>query len=402
MTSTLRQSDASAPRYREIEEELCERIRCGKLQPGERLDSTDSLAQELDVGVGTVNQALSALASRGLLVRRPRIGTVVSEGVREIIDRDSSSSSNSESRNAAIYAVLVPDLRIPAFSGMIHHLQEILSRDHIHVSVFNIEGGGSSVSQVISRCINDGVDAMLMVPPLFGEIPMESLVKLRDSGIPVVMCWRSVGIPEWPLVQGNPYDVFAKPARHLLSKGCRRIAMLKDQLLSDPSSRPPIEPMGIDCDPSAQLEFMRVLAEHDLVAKQDDLICVNHGLDALQPGGLAGQSRVIDALVDWLEKRPGIDGILCTYDIVAGLVLEALDRLGRRVPEDVAVTGGGSLHAYSWYFAASLTSIDPDLPSVAERVCGLLKRWRQGERIEPGHVEHVECRLVEGESTARK
>lgn len=396
MVTTLKQSDSSAPRYREIEEVLYERIRCGKLRPGERLDSTEALAQQLDVGLGTVNQALSALASRGLLTRRPRVGTVVSEGVRDIIGRD----ANASPRETAIYAVLVPDLRIPAFSGMVHHLQEILSKERVHVSVFNIEGGG--VGEVIGRCVDDGVDAMLMVPPLFDEIPMEVLVRLRDSGIPVVMCWRSVGIPEWPLVQGSPRDVFAKAARHLLDKGCRRIAMLRDQLLPDPSGRPAIEPMGVDVDPSAQLEFVHALAEYDLVVKPKDLACVNHGVDALQPGGLAGQGRVIDALVDWFRERPDIDGVLCTYDIVAGLVLEALDRLGRKVPEDVAVTGGGSLSAYSWYFAASLTSIDPDLPSVARRACDLLERLRQGEHIEPGHVEHVDCLLVEGESTARK
>jgi len=231
---------------------------------------------------------------------------------------------------------------------------------------------------------------------------------LRDSGVPYTIV-RPGGLVNEPagqgriqLVQGDPPGVFALPARHLLSKGCKRIAMFKDQLLRDPSSRPPIEPMGIDVDPSSQLEFMRVLAEHDMVVKQDDLICVNHGLDALQPGGLAGQSAAIDALVEWLDKRPQIDGILCTYDIVAGLALEALDRLGRRVPEDVAVTGGGSLHAYSWYFAASLTSIDPDLPVVAQRVCDLLKRWRQGETIAPGHQEKVPCKLVVGASTDRK
>jgi DNA-binding LacI/PurR family transcriptional regulator len=72
------------------------------------------------------------------------------------------------------------------------------------------------------------------------------------------------------------------------------------------------------------------------------------------------------------------------------------------VPEDVAVTGGGSLRAYSWYFAASLTSMDHDQATVARLVCDLFKRLRRGDRIEPGHVERVPCRLVEGETTARK
>lgn len=395
MTSTVKQSDSPSPRYREIEDLLFERIRQGQLKPGDRLDPTEALAQELDAGVGTVNQALAALASRGLLTRRPRIGTVVSDDVHAIID------DARPSRGTAIYAVLVPDLRIPAFSGMVHYLQEILRHEHVHVSVFNIEGEPAVADAAIDRCIDDGVDAVLLVPPLFSKVSLESLLKLQQSQTPVVTCWRSAGIDAWPLVQGNPDDVIARPVRHLLSKGCKRIVLLKDELVPDPESRPPIEPLKPDRDPSVQLEFIRTLADHGMMVPSDDLLLVNHGVDALHPGGLANQKAVVDALVEWLDARPHIDGVLCTYDVVAGLVLEALGRLGRRVPEDVAVTGSGNLRAYAWYFAASLTSMDPDQAAVAKEVCELFKAIRSGKRFPRGHVVNVPCRLVEGESTAR-
>ena len=396
MPPTVKQPDASSPRYRVIEELLAERIRHGELKPGERLDSTDVLAQEHDTGAGTINQALAALASRGLVTRRPRIGTVVSDNVHSIIDETRSP------RSTAIYAVLVPDLRLPTFSGMVHYIQEILSDEHIHVSVFNIEGGPKVVDTAISRCIDDSVDAVLLIPPFFSKIPFDTLLKLKQSQIPVVTCWRSAGIDDWPLVEGSSTDVISMTTQHLLDKGCRRIALLKDVLIPDDATVPPVEPLSPDCDPSVQLEFMQTLVKSKIMPISDDMIRVNHGMDALQPGGLALQGAVIDALTEWLGARPEIDGLLCTYDIVAGLALEALSRLGRRVPEDVAVTGGGSLRAYSWYFAASLTSMDHDQATVARLVCDLFKRLRRGERIEPGHVERVPCRLVEGETTARK
>lgn len=396
MPPTVKQPDASSPRYREIEELLVERIRHGKLKPGERLDSTDVLAQEHDTGAGTINQALAALASRGLVTRRPRIGTVVSDNVHSII------GETRAPRSTAIYAVLVPDLRLPAFSGMVHHIQEILRSEQIHISVFNIEGGPQVVDTAISRCIDDGVDAVLLIPPLFSKIPFDTLLKLKQSQIPVVTCWRSAGVDDWPLVEGSPTDVIATPTQHLLDKGCRRIALFKDVMVPDETAVPPIEPLAMDCDPGVQLEFMRALVKSKIMPNPDDMLRVNHGMDALQPGGLARQGAVVDALVEWLDARPEIDGLLCTYDVVAGLALEALSRLGRRVPEDVAVTGGGSLRAYSWYFAASLTSIDPDLATVARVVCDLFKRLRQGERLELGHIENVPFKLVEGETTARK
>lgn len=395
MPPTVKQPDASSPRYREIEELLVERIRHGTLKPGERLDSTDALAQELDTGAGTINQALAALASRGLVTRRPRIGTVVSDNVRSIIGQANAP------RSTAIYAVLVPDLRLPTFSGMVHHIQEILRSEQVHVSVFNIEGGPQVVDTAISRCIDDGVDAVLLIPPFFSKIPFDTLLKLKQSKIPVVTCWRSAGIDEWPLVEGSSTDVITTATQHLLDKDCRRVALLKDVLVPDDADVPPIEPLTMDCDPAVQLEFMQTLVKSQIMPNPEDMIRVNHGMDALRPGGLARQGAVVDALVEWLEARPEIDGLLCTYDIVAGLALEALSRLGRRVPEDVAVTGGGSLRAYSWYFAASLTSMDHDQATVAQLACDLFKRLRQGEHIEPGHVERVPCKLVEGETTAR-
>lgn len=395
MPPTVKQPDSTSPRYREIEDLLVERIRRGKLRPGDRLESTESLAEELDTGVGTINQALAALASRGLVTRRPRIGTVVSDNARSLIDETHAP------RSTAIYAVLVPDLRLPAYSGMVHHIQELLRYEQIHVSVFDIEGEPQVAGTAIERCIDDGVDGVLLVPPLFCKIPLDALLKLKQSEIPVVVCWRSPGIDHWPMVQGDPADVMATPARHLLSKGCKQIALLKDVLVPNPAELPPIEPLGMDCDPGVQLEFIRTLADHKVMPNPDYLLRVNHGIDALQPGGLASQDAVVEALAKWLDARPEIDGLLCTYDIVAGLALEALARLGRRVPQDVAVTGGGSLRAYSWYFAASLTSMDPDLAAVAEKVCELFKAIRGGEKIAPGHVVNVKCRLVEGESTAR-
>lgn len=395
MKSLAKQPDSTSPRYREVEETLCDRIRRGELKPGDRLDSTKSLAQELNVGVGTINQALAALASRGLLMRRPRIGTVVSDDVDSLIRRPESD------RSTAIYAVLVPDLRMPSYSGMIRHMQKVLRDEHIHVSVFNVEGGSEIADAAIRRCVDDAVDAVVLVPPLFSSISLEALVELKQSEIPVVTCWRPAGGVAWPMVQGDPCDVIVTPARHLLAKGCRNLVLLKDVAVEKPRSGSLLEPLAPDFDPLVQLEFSRALAEHGIIADRDRMLRVEHGIDAFEAGGLANQQEALDALTEWFRERPEIDGVLCTYDIVAGLVLEALARLGRKVPEDVAVTGGGNLRAYSWYFAASLTSIDPDLEAVAERACELLAAMRSGKKFKPGHIENVPWRLVEGDSTAR-
>lgn len=62
---------------------MLERISGGDWPPGTRLANEFVLADEFGVSQGTVRKALSGLEARGLVVRRPRHGTVVAEQTDE-------------------------------------------------------------------------------------------------------------------------------------------------------------------------------------------------------------------------------------------------------------------------------------------------------------------------------
>lgn len=70
-------SGSDAPVHVQIEEQLAERIASGELHTGERLPPERDLARDLNVSRMTVRQALSSLASRGLLERGVGRGTFV-------------------------------------------------------------------------------------------------------------------------------------------------------------------------------------------------------------------------------------------------------------------------------------------------------------------------------------
>jgi len=69
--------DAARPRYIEIQDDLQRRILGGSWPPGHRLPSEHELLAQYDCSRMTVNKALSALASAGLIVRRRRAGSFV-------------------------------------------------------------------------------------------------------------------------------------------------------------------------------------------------------------------------------------------------------------------------------------------------------------------------------------
>lgn len=65
------------PMYHQLAEQLESAIRDGILRPGETIENEVSLAQRLDLSRPTVRHAISALVTRGLLIRRRGVGTTV-------------------------------------------------------------------------------------------------------------------------------------------------------------------------------------------------------------------------------------------------------------------------------------------------------------------------------------
>ena len=81
-------SDATGvPYYRQIVDQVGERVRCGELRPGDRLPSVRELAAKLVVSLVTTRRAYADLEAAGLIVRRQGQGTFVAEDVKSASKR---------------------------------------------------------------------------------------------------------------------------------------------------------------------------------------------------------------------------------------------------------------------------------------------------------------------------
>jgi GntR family transcriptional regulator len=63
--------------YEQLKRQISERILLGHWAPGTVLPGENQLARDFGVAVGTVRRALADLTAEGLLMRRPKTGTVV-------------------------------------------------------------------------------------------------------------------------------------------------------------------------------------------------------------------------------------------------------------------------------------------------------------------------------------
>lgn len=73
----------SAPKYVRVADAIRERIRAGRLKPGDRLPSTKQLEEEFGVSYGSIRSAMLILKAEGLVRGQPGEAVYVTGSVSE-------------------------------------------------------------------------------------------------------------------------------------------------------------------------------------------------------------------------------------------------------------------------------------------------------------------------------
>ena len=137
----------------------------------------------------------------------------------------------------------------------------------------------------------------------------------------------------------------------------------------------------------------RVTALHRVLAE--------HGLDLAGGAPLYGEwsqrwgrhaARVL------LATDPEVDAVFCGNDQIATGVADTLSRLGKRIPEDVAIVGYDNWEDFAADCRPPLTTVDLDLERLGTTAARYLFDALDGRR--PSGVGRQPCRLVVRESTS--
>ena len=140
---------------------------------------------------------------------------------------------------------------------------------------------------------------------------------LLKAGLPIVGCGLPIGYRGMSTyVTADDRDAARKMVEYLHSTGRRRIGTITGPLDT---------PGGVE----------RLAGYHDVARNADDRLIV-HG-EYTRSAGEAGMERL-------LRQAPDIDAVFVASDLMAAGALTALQRAGRRVPDDVAVGGFDDSH----------------------------------------------------------
>ncbi|WP_433447721.1 LacI family DNA-binding transcriptional regulator [Streptomyces sp. CA-142005] len=157
---------------------------------------------------------------------------------------------------------------------------------------------------------------------------------------------------------GGPVDHVAMPnveasaaaTRHLVERGCRRVALVCGRLRDE-----------IDVSSLRHSGYRQALAAAGLPG--DPELVRSVAALTMEAGARQARAMVADGL--------DFDGVFCVTDTVAMGVLRGLADAGVRVPKQVKVIGFDNVDE-SAFLVPSLSTVDPDHDLMAERAVALL------------------------------
>lgn len=307
-------STGKRTKYRLIVEGLRESIVTGEYMPGKRLPSESELVRRFGVSRMTVVKAVKELEYRGLVTRRVGSGTYVSPQA---------------GAGSHIFGLLIPELGqteifepichgMASFSGAAQHSllwgnsaqQNPDGKDRAKEELAEDLG-----RQYIAQQVSGVFFAPLELSANKDEVNRRIVAAFDRAKIPVVLLDRCLE----PYPERSRYDLVGidnrrtsyMAAMHLVRAGAQRIAFLGKQYSAS----------TVDARIAGYREALFAAG----LLRQEDLVL---------RGDPSDQQWIAQMLA---EHRP--DAFLCANDHTAAMLMQALLRLGVRVPEQIRIVG---------------------------------------------------------------
>lgn len=222
--------------------------------------------------------------------------------------------------------------------------------------------------ELMAGLVHSGQAGGLIVIGQLGWHPY--LNELARQGMPMAVWGASLPGALYPQVGGDNAMGGYLATRHLLERGCRRVAFV-----GDPTH------------PEAGLRYAghaRALAEAGLAPDPTLLLPYRFG-DAQ----LREQTEV------WLDGRPAFDGVFATSDVAAITLMDALGARGVAVPQQVRVVGYDDI-ALAAHLRPSLSTVSQPTPAAGRALVELLFEAMAGQ---PRRSITLPTQLIERDSS---
>lgn len=269
--------------------------------------------------------------------------------------------------------LLVPEIAHPSFNLVIKYIEESAFKRGLNLLIFNTHNNYGREAFAMDMLLRQRINGII-----FSRVSDESHVinMSRSTNTPMVVIDRTLHNENIPNVIVDNYRAGVMAAEHLISCGCKRMAIItgsfKISLSRDryQGFRDTLEKHGLELDP-------RLVYEGDFDYE--------HG---------------VKAVGHFLDEGLEFDGVWGQNDMIAAGAISTLVRHGLRVPEDVAVMGMDDVQ-FAHMYCPSISTIAQPYKELCEQAVDCIDKLTKGEEIEQFQVL-LSPTLVIRESTTRR
>jgi DNA-binding LacI/PurR family transcriptional regulator len=345
--SSFRRLRKEQPIHKQLYQILREPIISGAYGSGTKLPTEAELTKVYDVSRITVRRALQELAAEGLVEGRKGQGTFVRVGAtviakqRYLFIHDNSSP------------VTYPYLQL-LLSGIQSKAQNLEFR--LEMLAMGLPSTRAARDAMISDLIASG--DFHGVISLTGYLSQEEVQKLERRNIPIVFIGHAyddiVQGPKTVRIECDSRRGLQMILAHLLQTGRKRIGYIG-------------KPMS-DCQPHREL-IIKIFAEAGFTLDSQYYEPCDYGINP-----------AIDACCRLLKKYPELDTVMCLDDLQAIGVLQYLRSIGKKIPQEIAVTGGGNFLEEHSHF--DITTVDHRVKDQGRIAVECLENLIAGKKVE--------------------
>lgn len=354
-----------ASKYYLLMEQIKRDILSGQIRPGQKLPSENQFADRYSMSRHTVRKALAILEQQGYVEAFHGKGTFCSEQPRH----------RKNSRNIAVVTTYISDYIFPR---LIQGMDRVLAENGYSIILKNTGNSRQREARCLEELLKKDIDGLIIEP---------SKSELSCRHISLYQALDRYEIP-YVFIQGIYAEMQDRPhilmddarggylaASYLLKLGHRRIAGF------------------FKADDMRGMErhkgYVRALQDAGLPYRPEDVVWYHTEDRKMKP--------VI--MLRLMAKRGQMpDGIVCYNDQIAAMLIEELENLGKRVPEDVSVTGfDDSLYAQRGKGITTITHPQEKLGEMAaelllEKLNGISgEKSRIPEMIQPELIVRGSC-----------
>lgn len=347
-------ADSGKPKYFTLMEKLKNEIVSGEIRPGEKLPSENEFARQYNLSRHTVRKALEVLAQQGYVEAFHGKGTFCSENMRH----------KTKSYNIAVVTTYISDYIFPR---LIQGMDNVLSENGYSIILKNTGNSRQKEARCLEELLKKDIDG-LIIEPSKSQLTCRHrnlYEALEQYRIPYVFLQ---GV--YAEMQDRPYIIMDdveggyQVTKYLLELGHRRIVGV---FKAD-------DMQGL----KRHKGYVRALQEAGIAYDPDGVVWFHTEDRRTKP------SMMLKMMA---EKQELPDGIVCYNDQIAVQVIETLEGLGIRVPENVSVTGyDNSLYAQR---GTGITTIAHPQEKMGEMAAELLLEKLNGVPEEESKVERV-------------